>query len=463
MLSSTRVNLPTSASRSQPPCNTKKDRIQQTKSRSKKNKLEAYLRNVRTSLHNKKSVVNTKNIASVLNSKLNVNFDLQCTMCNGCLFSDNHDSYVLEFINSVNAHVTSKSAKKPLNRKIWKPQGLVQDLLKLKFKKDHLYSACAMGKSKKKSHKPKSEDTNQEKLYRLHMDLCGPMCVESVNGWKYILVIVDDYPRFTWVGISHETSAARSPHQNDVVERRNHTLIEAARTMLICAQALLFLWAEAVATIRTHAKTYFFNTICTIVEKRLDLQFQPMFDELLTPLLSVDPPALEVIAPIDEVVTPELAESTGSPSSTIVDQDTPSPSKSQTTPETQPHVIPQDVEEDNHDIGVADIGNDLLFCMIILDVASDQSSSTIRGYKDVKTAFLNGNMREEVYVSQPDSFVDQDNPNHVYKLKKPLYRLKQDPHAWCDMLSSFLLSQDFSKGSVDPRLFIRRNGNDLLL
>nr|GEX21472.1 putative ribonuclease H-like domain-containing protein [Tanacetum cinerariifolium] len=60
-------------------------------------------------------------------------------------------------------------------------------------------SACAMGKSKKKSHKPKSEDTNQEKFYLLHMDLCGPMRVESVNGKKYILVTVDDYSRFTWV------------------------------------------------------------------------------------------------------------------------------------------------------------------------------------------------------------------------------------------------------------------------
>nr|GEW43059.1 hypothetical protein [Tanacetum cinerariifolium] len=82
---------------------------------------------------------------------------------------------------------------------------------------------------------------------------------------------------------------------------------------------------------------------------------------------------------------------------------------------------------------------------------------------DVKTAFLNGNLREDVYVSQPDGFVDTDNPNHVYKLKKALYGLKQAMSAWYDMLSLFLLSQDFSKGLVDPTLFIRKNGNDLLL
>ncbi|GJX56430.1 retrovirus-related pol polyprotein from transposon TNT 1-94 [Tanacetum coccineum] len=82
---------------------------------------------------------------------------------------------------------------------------------------------------------------------------------------------------------------------------------------------------------------------------------------------------------------------------------------------------------------------------------------------DVKTAFLNGNLREEVYVSQPDGFVDPDNPNHVYKLKKALYGLKQAPRAWYDMLSSFLISQDLSKGLVDPTLFIRKEGKELLL
>nr|GEW41906.1 copia protein [Tanacetum cinerariifolium] len=82
---------------------------------------------------------------------------------------------------------------------------------------------------------------------------------------------------------------------------------------------------------------------------------------------------------------------------------------------------------------------------------------------DVKTVFLNGNLREEVYVSQPNGFVDLDNPNHMYKLKKALYGLKQSPRAWYDMLSSFLVSQDFSKGFVDPTLFFHRDDKELLL
>ncbi|GJY63455.1 retrovirus-related pol polyprotein from transposon TNT 1-94 [Tanacetum coccineum] len=82
---------------------------------------------------------------------------------------------------------------------------------------------------------------------------------------------------------------------------------------------------------------------------------------------------------------------------------------------------------------------------------------------DVKTAFLNGKLKEEVYVSQPEGFFYQDNLSHVYKLKKALYDLKQAPRAWYDMLSSFLISQDFSKGAVDPTLFTQKAGNDLLL
>ncbi|GKB38641.1 retrovirus-related pol polyprotein from transposon TNT 1-94 [Tanacetum coccineum] len=76
---------------------------------------------------------------------------------------------------------------------------LVRGLPKLKFEKDHLCPACSVGKSKKSSHKPKADNTNQEKLYLLHMNLYGPMRVESIIRKKYIMFIVDDYSRFKWV------------------------------------------------------------------------------------------------------------------------------------------------------------------------------------------------------------------------------------------------------------------------
>nr|GFC02242.1 hypothetical protein [Tanacetum cinerariifolium] len=114
-------------------------------------------------------------------------------------------------------------------------QGLVRGLPKLKFEKDHLCSACAMGKSTKKTHKPKYKDTNQESvngkeyiLVRLNVPV---RLIRTNNGTEFVNQTLRDY--YEEVGISHETSVARSPQQNGVVERRNRTLIEAARTMLI--------------------------------------------------------------------------------------------------------------------------------------------------------------------------------------------------------------------------------------
>ncbi|GKC94812.1 retrovirus-related pol polyprotein from transposon TNT 1-94, partial [Tanacetum coccineum] len=129
----------------------------------------------------------------------------------------------------------------------------------------YINELAKQGKSKKHTHKPKSKDSIQEKLYLLHMDLCDPMRIKSINGKKYILVIVDDYSRFTWVKflrsndetleftlkayyedvrISHQTTVARTPQQNGIVERQNQTLVEVALTLLIFSKASLFLWAE---------------------------------------------------------------------------------------------------------------------------------------------------------------------------------------------------------------------------
>ncbi|GJU87232.1 hypothetical protein Tco_1294778 [Tanacetum coccineum] len=125
MLSSTGVKPSTSASRSQPSGNTKKDKIQQTPSSTQKNKVEAHPRKVKSSLKNKDCVVAPKGTANVQHSKLNANSELKCVKCNGCMISDNHDLCVLDFINNVNARIKSKSAKKNSKRKVWKPTGKV--------------------------------------------------------------------------------------------------------------------------------------------------------------------------------------------------------------------------------------------------------------------------------------------------------------------------------------------------
>ncbi|GJW66315.1 retrovirus-related pol polyprotein from transposon TNT 1-94 [Tanacetum coccineum] len=96
-------------------------------------------------------------------------------------------------------------------------------------------------------------------------------------------------------------------------------------------------------------------------------------------------------------------------------------------------------------------------------IANAANKNMIIYQMDVKTAFLNGELKEEVYVSQPEGFVDPDHPTHVYRLKKDLYGLKQAPRAWYNTLSRFLLDNRFSKGVVDPTLFTRKTGKHILL
>nr|GEW06242.1 hypothetical protein [Tanacetum cinerariifolium] len=133
VLSSTGVTLPSSASGSKSLENTKKNRIRRTQRKAKKNKLEDHLRNVTSSL-NKKSVVDTNATLSVTNSTSNVKSDLKCASCNGCLFSDNHDACVVDYINSVNAIIKSKSVKTPVKRTVWKPTGHVFKTIRHKWK-----------------------------------------------------------------------------------------------------------------------------------------------------------------------------------------------------------------------------------------------------------------------------------------------------------------------------------------
>ncbi|GKF07460.1 hypothetical protein Tco_0041684, partial [Tanacetum coccineum] len=120
-----RVKPSTSASGSRPSGNTKKYKIQRTSSSTQKNKVEAYLRTVKSSLKNKNCFVKPKGNANVKHSKLNANSELVCVKCNGCMLSINHDLCVLDFINDVNAHTKSKSIKKSSKRKVWKPTGKV--------------------------------------------------------------------------------------------------------------------------------------------------------------------------------------------------------------------------------------------------------------------------------------------------------------------------------------------------
>ncbi|GKA52243.1 retrovirus-related pol polyprotein from transposon TNT 1-94 [Tanacetum coccineum] len=271
MLSSTGVKLSTSASGSQPSDNTKKDKIRQTPSSTQKNKVEAHPKKVKSSLKNKDCVVQPKETAHVQHYKLNANSELKCVKCNGCILSDNHDLCVLDFINNVNARKKSKSVKKSSKRKVWKPTGNVFTNIGYIWRPTGrtftiVGNACPLTRITTTTEVPLRKPTALEnetpkpvghigslKENLGNLNLMFPVrkskvvqIVLTYNGTEFVNQTLREY--YEKVDISHETSVARSPQQNGVVERWNCTLIEAARTMLIYAKALLFLCAEAVAT-----------------------------------------------------------------------------------------------------------------------------------------------------------------------------------------------------------------------
>ncbi|GJV80504.1 hypothetical protein Tco_1516374 [Tanacetum coccineum] len=211
--------------------------------------------------------------------------------------------------------------------------GLVRGLLKLKFEKDHLYSACAMGKKQEKTHKPKSDVHQPRKTLSLaHGSLWTNACRKYFD----------------------ELTAMASKHSS--LEPALHEMTHATISSGLMPNPPP-------------------STSCVLPSRTdWDILFQPLFDELLNLLSSVDLPAPGFITSITEVVAPKPAASTGSSSSTTVDQDAPSPSNSQTTPETQSHVISNDVEEENHDLDVAHMNNDPFFGILILENNSEASS-----------------------------------------------------------------------------------------
>nr|GEV11985.1 hypothetical protein [Tanacetum cinerariifolium] len=326
----------TSVSKPQLKSNPIEDRVLLNNSQGKKQEVEDHRKNVKLSKN--KMFVTACNDS--LNAKtLNVNF--VCATCGKCVLNAKHDMCVLKSRNSVNSRtkmpiavplveivlfIVDSGCSKHMTGNLKLLINFVEKFLgtlkfrndqiapilgygdlndimiglpKLKFVKDHLCSSCELGKAKRKSFHTKTTPSSKRRLQLLHMDLCGPMRVASIYGKRYVLVIVEDYSRYTWTHflrfkyktpkvlidflrlvqrglhaqvrvvrtdkgteflnqnlhayfasewILHQTSIVRTPEQNGVVKTQNHTLFEVARTMLSAAKVPLFFWAEAIAT-----------------------------------------------------------------------------------------------------------------------------------------------------------------------------------------------------------------------
>nr|GEX01510.1 retrovirus-related Pol polyprotein from transposon TNT 1-94 [Tanacetum cinerariifolium] len=528
---------------------------------------------------------------------------------------------------------------------------IVIGLPKLKFIKDHLCSSCKLGKAKRKSFQTKTTPSSKRQLQLLHMDLCGPMRVASINGKKYVLVIVYDYSRYTW------THFLRSKDETPkvlidflrLVQRGLHAQVRIVQndkgTEFLNKTLNAYLLVKGFFTKRpllehlnkmadgenldkmketgdacifvgysTQSRAYrVFNKRTRVILETIHVNFDEL-PQMASDHVSSDPvPQCQRTALEHDSLSPgpQCQENVPQANKTyfaVTTADAPNqrqqqhttPLNTQTTPEPTCQVPPQaptvtsteninqaemieeyaQVENDefinifstpiqdrgetsSHYVDSSNmhtfyqrhpsehrwtkdhpleqvIGNpsqsvrtrrrlksngemcmfaltelvDRPLCKNVINMKwlwknkRDEENTVIRnksrlvakGYAqkegvdfeesfapvarlevvrlfiayaahksfmvyqmDVKTTFLYGLMKEEVYVNQPNRFVDPYHPDKVYRLKKALYGLKQAPRAWFDELSTFLVSKGFYKGFIDPILCITKHMGDILL
>nr|GEZ84048.1 hypothetical protein [Tanacetum cinerariifolium] len=534
---------------------------------------------------------------------------------------------------------------------------LVAGLPKFKYHEEHLYPTCEQGKRKRASHPPKPVPNSRQRLHLLHMVLCGPMRITSINGKRYVLVIVDDYSRYTWVHflrakdeapeviikflkrISAIATACFTQNRSIIHRRFNKTPYELINgrkldiSFLHVSGALCYpkndredignLGAKgdigffigysadscaykvynhqtkkimetmnvsfdelfAMAFEQRNSKpglnsmtsrhissgldlTYALSTITTQQpsEGELDLLFEAMYDDYICGQPSATartvPPAQEPQVRQSSTTSTTIADTASIPTNSS-SHATNIPITSQDVDELNPNAMVdgntfvnpfansstnaaaslshQDVDPSNMHTKhyrtkkamtdpswIASMQEELLqfkrLDVWVLVPAPDnvspltlkwlfknkhdeeqtvirnKSRLVVRGYRqeeginfeesfalvarieairiflayaahksfivfqmDVKNAFLHGSLKEDVYVCQPETFIDADHPSHVYKLKKALYGLKQAPRAWYDELSKFLLQNHFFNDTIDLTLFIRRFQDDILV
>nr|GEX32032.1 retrovirus-related Pol polyprotein from transposon TNT 1-94 [Tanacetum cinerariifolium] len=467
---------------------------------------------------------------------------------------------------------------------------LVQGLPKMKFEKDHLCSACEQGKIHQKHHKSKTDFASNKPLYLLHMDLCGLMRVQSINGKRYVLVVVDDYSRYTWVFFLHSKDEASRVIISFIKKTQVNLQLQVQRVRIDNAcftqnrsiihkrydktpyelinkrkpnikffrvfgcRCYLLNDYEDVGKLKIHESVNVnFDEISDVASKQFSLEpglsklnktgkssnrsvskvdeaskkdledsFQDFYDEYFDSSKIMKSSTTNVETPINEEVFHEVSESfqRESSSSSFNDDVQQSPEEKWT----KDHPLHKIIGDPKSSVRTrGQLANSCLFSCLLCFIEpanvaealrdddwnkKDESSLVIQnkarlvavGYSqqegidydemfapvtrieairlflayaahkdfivfqiDVKTTFLNGILKEEVYVDQPLGFVSKQYPDHVYALDKALYGLKQAPRAWYNVLSQFLIESGFQKGSIDTTLFIKKKCKHIML
>nr|GEX03512.1 retrovirus-related Pol polyprotein from transposon TNT 1-94 [Tanacetum cinerariifolium] len=440
-------------------------------------------------------------------------------------------------------------------------------LPKFKYHKEHLCPSCEQGNIKRASHPPKPVPNSRQRLHLLHIDLCGPIRIASINGKRALCYPKNDREDIGklgakgdigfFIGYSTDSCTYR------VYNRRTMKIMDTMNVSFDELSTMAFEQRSSKPELQSMTSgqissgldlTYAPYTITNQqpTEGELDLLFEAMYDDYIggqpsatvrTILAAQEPQDVDKLNPNAMFDGNTFVNPFANPSTSAVESSSSQnvdPSNMQTNQLrcdgdmymyalTISTMEPKNVKEAMIDPAWIESMQEEILQFKRLDVwvlvpTSDnispltlkwlfknkhdeeqtvirnKSHLVVRGYRqeegidfeesfapvarmeairiflayvahksftmfqmDVKTVFLHGTLKEDVYVCQPKGFIDADHPSHVYKLKKDLYGLKQAPRAWYDDLSRFLLKNHFFKGTIDPTLFIRHFHDNILV
>nr|GEX30085.1 hypothetical protein [Tanacetum cinerariifolium] len=482
-----------------------------------------------------------------LNSRTS-NVNAVCATCGKCLVDSNHFACVTKMLNDVNARTKKSNGNdlltgnrgsdiytislqestsstplclmakaSPTQAWLWhrrlshlnfdyinllSNKDVVIGLPKLKFFKDQLCSSCKLSKAKRSSFKSKAVPSSKGRLNLLHMDLCGPMRVASINGKKYILVIVDDYSRYTWTLFLHAHVSSQQELDlpfgplYDEFFTTGSSCVNKSSSPINNTQPTLNIQptSDPSTPIYVHAEENndnqaeeehlqndeFTNPFCARYKKLLNHLLEQIRGNPSKPVqtrrqLATDPEICMFVLTVSTAEPKNIKETMADSAWIEAMQEElhqfdrlqvwelvnkpfgksvirlkwlwkNKKNEDQTVIRNKARLVAKGYAQEegiNFEESFTPVVR-LEAIQIFVAYAAHKSFPIYQ--MDVKTEFLNGPLKEEVYVAQPDGFVDPGHPEKVYRLRKALYGLKQAPRAWYDELSKFLTSKGFTKG-----------------